>query len=157
MKNKELLFGVALLTLCLFFNSCSKDDSDTKESDFQKYERQIVGVWTGTYVTESGLGIIFKRYSFNESHVVRCYSRRGSRVSYTSQGITTYTDWEITEENQTGEWVIEERGYEPSIHIEWNGGSKAREYFPLRNFTGATLRGEGNLLLLYKGDSNPDF
>ena len=155
MKTKHHNCLVGLLTLiCLFFVSCSKD-SDSKESEYKQYEQQIVGIWTGTYRSE--LGIVFQRYNFNESHVVRCYSRRGSRVSYTSQGITTYTDWEITEENQTGEWVIEERGYEPSIHIEWNGGSKAREYFPLRNFTGATLRGDGNLLLLYKGDSNPDF
>lgn len=151
------LFGIVLLTvlLSISFSACSSsNDSDTNINNVAEYKKKIVGTWTGTYQTE--LTIVFKRYIFNDSHVVRLYTKTGHRVGHTSNGVTTYSNWDITEENQVGEWSIIDKGYTADLHIEWNGGSSRRETFSLFNFSGAKLN-NGGRIDIYKGDSYPDF
>lgn len=155
--NKNSLLGIAIVVtlICADFSACTKnDDSDTEINNVAYYEKKIVGTWTGTYRTE--LTVVFKRYIFNDSHVVRLYTKSGHRTGHTSNGVTTYSNWDITEENQVGEWIVDDQGYTAILHIEWNSGSKLRETFNLFNFNGAKLN-NGSLLTVYKGDSNPDF
>lgn len=148
-----MLIVVALV--CASFSACSKSsDSDTYIDNAADYEKKIVGIWTGTY--SSDLSIVFKRYIFDDSHVVRLYTKTGSRTSTTSNGVTKYSNWQIKEENQVGEWIINDKGHTADLHIEYNSGSRLRESFSLFNFSGAKLNNGGSLTL-YKGDSNPDF
>lgn len=149
--KKILLFIIVIISL----STCSSNNnSDININNVVEYEKKIVGTWTGTYQTE--LAVVFKRYIFNDSHVVRLYTKTGHRVSHTSNGITNYSNWDITEENQVGEWSIIDKGYATDLHIEWNGGSSRRETFSLFNFSGAKLN-NGSLIDIYKGDSYPDF
>jgi len=149
--KKAILFIIVSISL----STCSSsNDSDTNINNVAEYENKIVGIWTGTYQTE--LTTVFKRYIFNDSHVVRLYTKTGHRVGHTSNGVTTYSNWDITEENQVGEWSIIDKGYTADLHIEWNGGSSRRETFSLFNFSGAKLN-NGGWIYIYKGDSYPDF
>ena len=155
---KEIVFlkkALLFLILSISLSACSSsNDSDTNINHVAEYEKKIVGTWTGTYQSE--LAVVFKRYVFNESHVVRLYTKTGHRAGHTSNGETTYSSWDITEENQVGEWSIIDKGYTADLHIEWNGGSRRRETFSLFNFSGAKLN-NGSLIEIYKGNSYPDF
>lgn len=145
---------VVLMNTC--FSSCGDKDEENGTSNIINYEKMIVGTWTGV-LHDSDLRATFKRYIFNDSHVVRSYTKNGLRTSRTANGVTTYSNWDVTEENQVGEWRIDDQGYIAFLRIEWNGGSRKRETFDLFQFTGAKLNYGNGYMFLYKGDSNPDF
>lgn len=154
MKMKQIRkTGMVILMalICAGFIACSSSN-ETESNETNGLESLIIGTWTGSY-GPTDFNIAFASYTFDKSHVVRRYYKSGRRTYTTSNGVKTYSAWEINEENSVGTWRLEDIGY-PIMYITWNNGYGKN--FLLDEFNGTTLKEDDNWFL-YRGDSQPNF